>query len=61
MKTKYIVLFDDIVETYCATLNAAKKTIDEMVEDYCCEGLSEKKLRQDVEVYEVKKIILGGK
>lgn len=56
MKINYIVIFDDAVETYCTTLKAAKKTVDEMVEDYSCETLPERTLRKDVEIYKVSKV-----
>lgn len=56
MKTNYIVLFDDRVETYCSTINAVKETIEEMVEQYVCNGLSEKTLRKDIEVYKVSRM-----
>lgn len=60
MKVNYIVLFDDSVESYCQTMTEVKRTIDEMVEMYSCDSLSEKIIRKDAKIYQVKKVNLKG-
>lgn len=56
MKTNYIVIFEDSVESYRSTLRAAKETVDEMVEMYQCRSLSESEIRKSTDIYRVSRI-----
>lgn len=56
MKVKYIVLFDDSVESYCSTIREVCETVNDAVKMYSCDLLPEKTIRRGIEVYEVKRV-----